>query len=428
MNKLSPTRRQQIIYLLADILSAEVVWILFLLFRWLVYEGHVLDVNDVLIPAFSFYPPLLLYPVGCMIVYYLSGFYLHPLSHTHAQTFFSTFASALVIALGAFFIIVIDDIVDSYNRYYVSLIVLFGLQFTCSYIPRLIISTWSHHHFDERVFVLRSDSEKSIEALMNAMPVDRVHIVLSRRTSERRIYSLIGRIYPLKTRISLPATTFDILSGAAKIVDLDGSPMIMITDQKMPDSELAFKRAFDVVTCLIGLVLLSPLFLVIALAVKLSSKGPIIYRQERIGLYGMPFNILKFRTMKDKAEDNVPQLTDINDPRITRIGRFLRKYRLDELPQLWNVVRGDMSIVGPRPEREYFIEQIVQRAPYYCLIYRTRPGLTSWGPIKVGYTDTIDKMVERLNYDVAYIENMSLRLDAKIIFYTFRVILNGEGQ
>ena len=428
MNGLSVTRRQQIRYLIADIISAEVVWIMFLLFRWLVYEGHVLAVNDVLIPAFNFYRPLLLYPLGCVIVYYLSGFYLRPFSHNSVQTFMITFGSAIVIALGAFFVIVIDDIVESYSRYYVSLAVLFALQFVCSYLPRQVICTWSRHHFDERVFVLRSDSEKGVEALLEAMPVDRVHIELPPRTSEKRLYSLIARIYPLKVRISLPARTFDILSGAAKIVDLEGKPMIMITDQKMPDMALAVKRAFDVVSCLMGIVLLSPLLLVIAAMVKFTSSGPVIYKQERIGLYGMPFNIYKFRTMYADAEEDVPKLTGIDDPRITRVGHLLRKYRLDELPQLWNVVRGDMSIVGPRPERGYFIKQIVERAPYYCLIYRTRPGLTSWGPIKVGYTDTVDKMVERLDYDVAYIENMSLRLDAKIMFYTLRVIFNGEGQ
>jgi lipopolysaccharide/colanic/teichoic acid biosynthesis glycosyltransferase len=196
----------------------------------------------------------------------------------------------------------------------------------------------------------------------------------------------------------------------------------------MSDSSIAIKRAFDIVTSAIGLVLLSPLLLVLALLVKTTSRGPVIYRQQRIGMYGMPFYIYKFRTMCDNAEESVPQLTDTDDPRITPLGRMLRKYRLDELPQLWNVLRGDMSIVGPRPEREYFINQIMQRAPYYCLLYRIRPGLTSWGPIKVGYTDTIEKMVDRLNYDIAYMENMSLHLDLKIMFYTISVIFNGEGQ
>ena len=133
--------------------------------------------------------------------------------------------------------------------------------------------------------------------------------------------------------------------------------------------------------------------------------------------------------MIDNAEaDGVPQLTLDDDPRITPIGHWLRKYRLDELPQLWNILRGDMSIVGPRPERPYFVQQIMKDAPYYCLLYKVRPGLTSWGPIRVGYTDTMEKMIERLNADVVYVENMSLLLDMKILFYTIGVILSGKGK
>ena len=197
----------------------------------------------------------------------------------------------------------------------------------------------------------------------------------------------------------------------------------------MTDAELCIKRAFDIFASATGLVLLSPLFAIIALQVKLSSKGAVLYSQERIGKYGLPFNIYKFRTMVANAEEEgLPQLTHDNDPRITRIGHWLRKYRLDELPQLWNILCGDMSIVGPRPERAYFIEQIMTDAPYYCLLYKVRPGLTSWGPIRVGYTDTIEKMIERLNCDIVYVENMSLLLDLKILFYTTGVILRGKGK
>ena len=132
--------------------------------------------------------------------------------------------------------------------------------------------------------------------------------------------------------------------------------------------------------------------------------------------------------MDSNAENGKPMLTQDDDPRITNVGHWLRKYRLDELPQLWNILKGDMAIVGPRPERRYFIEKIEEKAPYYCLIYKIRPGLTSWGPIKVGYTDTIEKMIQRLNYDIAYMENMSIRHDLKILFYTIGVIIHGKGK
>ena len=219
------------------------------------------------------------------------------------------------------------------------------------------------------------------------------------------------------------------LTGAARIGHLDRPSLIRITDHNMLDTELCIKRAFDIVTSAIGLIVLSPLLALIALQVKISSRGPVFYSQERIGQYGLPFRIYKFRTMIDHAEaDGVPHLTHDNDPRITRVGHWLRKYRLDELPQLWNILRGDMSIVGPRPERPYFIRQIMAEAPYYCLLYKVRPGLTSWGPIRVGYTDTMEKMIERLNCDIVYVENMSLLLDLKIIFFTASVIIHGKGK
>ena len=178
-----------------------------------------------------------------------------------------------------------------------------------------------------------------------------------------------------------------------------------------------------------GLIILSPLLAVIAILIRCSSKGPILYRQERIGKYGIPFTIYKFRTMIDQAEaDGVPQITHDHDPRITAVGQWLRKYRLDELPQLWNILCGEMSVVGPRPERAFFIQQIMAEAPYYCLLYKVRPGLTSWGPIRVGYTDTIEKMIERLNCDIVYVENMSVLLDLKIMFFTIGVIIHGKGK
>jgi lipopolysaccharide/colanic/teichoic acid biosynthesis glycosyltransferase len=176
------------------------------------------------------------------------------------------------------------------------------------------------------------------------------------------------------------------------------------------------------------LVLLLPVYVVVALVVWFTSEGPIFYKQERVGLHGIPFNIIKFRTMYVHAEQAIPQLSEDNDPRVTRVGKWLRKYRIDELPQFWNVLCGEMSIVGPRPERRYFINQIEEKAPYYCMIYKIRPGLTSWGPIKVGYTDTLEKMVRRLNFDIVYIENMSIQLDIEIMFYTIGVIFNGKGK
>lgn len=418
-------RKQQLTYILADLLSAEVVWLFFSLFRRLVNDGAMFGVDTILIPVFNFYPPLIIYPMVCVVIYYLSGYYLRPFRKNAAKEFITTFWSAVFISLLFFFIIIIDDEVTRYERYLVSLAVLFFLQFTISYLPRLIITRVSRKTVFYRTRTIHSISEAN--RIQKGM-VEEVIIDLPKNSSERTLYTIINRLYPLNVEISILPRVYDMLTGAARIVEISGQPLVRITEHKMSDAELCIKRAMDVVLSLIVMVVLSPLYILLYVLVFASSKGKAIYRQERIGLHGIPFQILKFRTMYEDAEQKKPMLSTDNDPRITRVGAFLRKYRLDELPQMWNVLRGDMSLVGPRPERAYFIRQIEQKAPYYCLLYKIRPGLTSWGPIKVGYTDTIDKMVERLNYDITYMENMSLRLDIKILFFTIGVIIDGKGK
>lgn len=423
---MTPHRRQQLIYLVADIISAEMVWLCFLWFRWLVYDGKVFGVDTVLIPSFSFYPPLIAYPVVCICVYYLSGYYLRPFRRRLSAEFFKTLISAVIIGLIFFFIIIIDDQVESYQRYVVSLMVLIGLQFVLSYFPRLCITLVTRSRRSPlRVYTIRSLAEAK---RMQRGAVDEVIVDLPKTHSERTLYEIINILYPLDIAISVVPRVYDMLTGAARIGEIEGQPLVRITDHKMSDSALCIKRAFDIVASLLAMMFLSPLYLLLSVLVAVTSHGPVIYCQERIGLHGKPFRILKFRTMYLNSEPDTPLLSRDNDPRITPVGHFMRKYRLDELPQMWNIFRGDMSIVGPRPERGYFIDQIVKEAPYYCLLYKIRPGLTSWGPIKVGYTDTIEKMVDRLNYDIMYMENMSIQLDLKILFFTIRVICDGKGK
>lgn len=425
-------KKYQLIYMLVDFMSAMLVWMAFLLFRWLIYEGRMFSVDTVLIPMFNFYWPLVLYPLGCLFVYYLSGYYLRPLRRPYSRELRRTLVSSLIISVGAFFLIVIDDPINGhYDRYLTSLLVLFVLQFFGCYLPRLLV-TYIAHTFDDRAprrYTIRSKDEViEFEKAHAQQAYDEVILDLKSKNKEEEMYMLISRLYPANVEISVVPSLYDMLTGAAVIADVADQPLIPITEHKMNDAGLCIKRAFDVVVSLMALILLSPIYILVAIAVWSTSSGPIFYLQERIGLHGIPFSIIKFRTMRMHAEKDMPLLSLHNDPRVTRVGKFLRKYRLDELPQFWNILRGEMSIVGPRPERRYFINQIEEQAPYYCMIYKIRPGLTSWGPIKVGYTDTLDKMIRRLNYDIVYVENMSLGLDLKIMFYTLGVIFKGKGR
>ena len=373
----------------------------------------------------------MLYPLGCFIIYYLSGYYLRPIRKNYGKELHVTFVSSLIIALGAFFMIIIDDVVVSYHRYLTSLIVLISLQFILSYIPRLFITILSHRLTSSSPRRYTIHSEQEVDTFLEKQAIqsyDEVIINLDDSANERQIYSLINKLYPHDVEIAIKPRLYDMLTGAARISEVGDMPLVHITEHKMSDHELCMKRACDVFFSALSLIVLSPVYLLLYILVWCSSEGPAIYRQERIGLHGRSFQILKFRTMTIHAEGKTPQLSTDDDPRITKIGKFLRKYRLDELPQMWNILRGDMSIVGPRPERRYFIKKIEKQAPYYCLLYKIRPGLTSWGPIKVGYTDTLDKMIRRLNYDIVYMENMSIRLDIKILFHTIGVILDGKGK
>lgn len=200
----------------------------------------------------------------------------------------------------------------------------------------------------------------------------------------------------------------------------------------IPDGMNAFerntKRIFDCILAFIALVIFSPLFLICYIAVRYEDGGPAIFKQERIGRFGRPFNILKFRSMRLDAEKFGPKLFQGEkvDPRLTKVGRFLRMHHLDELPQLWNVFRGDMAFIGPRPEREFYIKQIEEKDPRYYMLYQIRPGVTSYATLYNGYTDTVDKMVTRLRYDLFYLEHRSWLMDFKIIFKTFIYIVSGK--
>ena len=254
-------------------------------------------------------------------------------------------------------------------------------------------------------------------------------VIIAVDSSEHaHISKIMNELEGTSVRIKIIPDMYDILSGSVKMTSIFGAPLIEVNPQIMPAWQFSLKRVMDICASSLALLILTPVYLVLAIAVQFSSKGPIFFRQERIGKHGRPFRIIKFRSMYSDAERDGPQLSSAKDPRITPIGRWMRRTRMDELPQFWNVLKGDMSLVGPRPERQHFIEAITEVAPHYRHLHKVRPGITSWGQVKFGYAENVEQMVRRLKYDILYIENMSLAVDLKILAYTVLIILKGDGK
>jgi len=253
-------------------------------------------------------------------------------------------------------------------------------------------------------------------------------IIAVESSDHRDLERVLNLLLDFDVDISIIPDTFDLLSGSVKMTALYGVPLVRIRRDLMPTWQVSLKRLMDVVLSLMAILLLLPMFVILAILVKGSSDGPVFFWQERIGKHGIPFKMMKFRTMYLDAEKNGPQLSSLFDQRITPIGKFLRKSRLDEIPQFWHVVIGEMSLVGPRPERAFYIDKIKETAPHVKKLLRVRPGITSWGQVKYGYAENVEQMVQRLKYDILYLENMTLAMDIKILFYTVVTVLRGRGK
>jgi exopolysaccharide biosynthesis polyprenyl glycosylphosphotransferase len=287
-----------------------------------------------------------------------------------------------------------------------------------------VFDSLRHFYEDE---LMHLGSYRTIADLIKKHQIEEVIIAIE-PSEHQKITEILSLLEGENVRISILPDVYQILLGSVKVNHLFGTPLIEVKQDLMPVWQEIMKRAVDICMAMGFMVLFCWVYFLIGALVKLSSPGPVFYRQQRIGKGGQPFFIYKFRSMYQNAETNGPALSSDDDPRVTRWGRFLRKVRLDELPQFYNVLRGEMSLVGPRPERQYFIDQIVQVAPQYKHLLRVRPGITSLGLVKFGYAQNVNEMVKRLKYDILYIENMSLAMDFRVLLYTIKVIVEGRGK
>lgn len=467
--------RQVAKYVTADLLSAALAWSLFFLFRKSIHDPEIQsDLGRIYADA-NYYIGVTVVPLFWLAMYIMAGTYRRIYRKSRLKELGQTLTITLIGVVIIFFALILDDIVISYKNYYTSFLVLFGLHFGITYPLRLIITSITAYKIHHKIigfntvivgsngnaikvfndienqerssgnkfigFVNVEDYdnykvEKYLKHLGDLSDLKRIvleHeieevIIAIERSEHKTIEMIITQLQDVNVIIKVIPDMQDFLLGTVKVQSIFHTPLIQISPDLMPPWQQSVKRAMDIVLSIIAMIILSPVYLITAIAVKFSSKGPIIYSQERVGHFGKPFRMHKFRSMYSDAEKGTPMLSSSSDSRITRVGKFIRKVRLDEIPQFYSVLIGDMSLVGPRPERQFFIDQIVQRAPHYKLLQKVKPGITSWGQVKFGYAENVDEMIVRLKYDILYIENMSIAMDIKIMIYTVLIVLMGRGK
>ena len=479
-------KKQTLKYILLDLLAALLSWSALFAFRKLALDpphpqALTLSGIQTIFADPNYWLGLLLVPAGWLALYTILGTYRNVLRKARLKELLDTLTATLIGAVVIFFVLLLDDSTSIYSDHYIAFLFLLAVHFSFTYFFRLLITSQTvrrvhsrqigfptlligagikaHHTYldieNQETYSGNliigyidpsptSDTHNQPSPLSTLMPclgtiddirplIEQYHIeevIIALEDSQR---DLIGGILRQLNSaadliIKLTPDARDLIVGSVKQQSIFHSPFIVINNRLMPEWQYSVKRIGDVVIALLAMIILSPVYLITAIIVRTTSPGPVFYAQERIGLHGRPFRMHKFRSMYVDAEQSGPALSKDDDPRITPFGRFMRKVRLDEIPQFYNVLRGTMSIVGPRPERQFYIDQIVRRAPEYLLLQRIKPGITSWGQVKYGYASSVDEMVERLRYDLLYLDNMSVTTDLKIMVYTAKIILQGRGK